>query len=296
MNYDMEEKGIVSRLSPTAEGPLPRRCTLQEAVVPKRCPLAVARCPLSAAEVVVPRQRGSGGRQPRSTIAGNNPFLLHEMNLYGRKFAHFTEEGKINPPRQCPACLQDCTKKETFKLHSEGIDADALSGEKLTSSLGGRSVPRTRGRVHPEEIDFRNESIKLSSTAPTELKDLPSRIPKEAARYHFFLYRHNHDGSYLESPVFIYSMPGYKCSIRDRMLYSSCKNNLLEMVENNLQIHIAKKMEIDNGDDLTAEYLYEEVHPRQHAHQQTFAKPHGPSGKKGGRRITRPPGHRDQDD
>ena len=55
-------------------------------------------------------------------------------------------------------------------------------------------------------------------------------------------------------------------------------------------------MEIDNGDDLSAEYLYEEVHPRQHAHQQTFAKPHGPSGKKGGRRITRPPGHRDQDD
>ena len=55
-------------------------------------------------------------------------------------------------------------------------------------------------------------------------------------------------------------------------------------------------MEIDNGDDLSAEYMYEEVHPRQHAHQQTFAKPHGPPGKKGGRRITRPPGHRDQDD
>ena len=31
---------------------------------------------LPAAEAVVPRQRGSGGRQPWSTIAGNNPFLL----------------------------------------------------------------------------------------------------------------------------------------------------------------------------------------------------------------------------
>ncbi|KAJ3612565.1 hypothetical protein NHX12_020836, partial [Muraenolepis orangiensis] len=119
------------------------------------------------------------------------------------------------------------------------------------------------------EIDFRNESIKLSSTAHTELQDLPHRIPREAA-------------------LFIYSMPGYKCSIRDRMLYSSCKNNLLEMVENNLQIHIAKKMEIDSGDELSADFMYEEVHPKQHAHQQAFARPQGPPGKKGGRRITRP--------
>ncbi|XP_062339006.1 twinfilin-1b [Osmerus eperlanus] len=146
------------------------------------------------------------------------------------------------------------------------------------------------------EIDFRNESIKLSSTAPTELKELPKRIPKDAARYHFFLYKHNHEGDYLESTVFIYSMPGYKCSIRERMLYSSCKNPLVDTVENNLRVHIAKKMEIDNGDDLTGDFLYEEVHPKQHAHKQAFAKPRGPPGKKGGRRITRAPGKGDADE
>ncbi|CAL8301700.1 unnamed protein product [Boreogadus saida] len=32
--------------------------------------------PLTAAEAVVPWQRGSGGRQPRSTIAGNNGLVL----------------------------------------------------------------------------------------------------------------------------------------------------------------------------------------------------------------------------
>lgn len=42
--------------------------------------------------------------------------------------------------------------------------------------------------------------------------------------------------------VFIYSMPGYKCSIKERMLYSSCKNPLVDMVENNLQIEIEKKV------------------------------------------------------
>ncbi|KAJ8007373.1 hypothetical protein DPEC_G00116840 [Dallia pectoralis] len=140
------------------------------------------------------------------------------------------------------------------------------------------------------EIDFRNESIKLSGSSPTELKDLPKRIPKDVARYHFFLYKHSHEGDYLESTVFIYSMPGYTCSIRERMLYSTCKNPLINTVECNLGIQIAKKLEIDNGEELTPEFLYEEVHPKQHAHRQAFAKPKGPAGKKGCRRITRPPG------
>ncbi|XP_058273679.1 twinfilin-1-like isoform X2 [Hemibagrus wyckioides] len=146
------------------------------------------------------------------------------------------------------------------------------------------------------EIDFPKECIKLSSTAPTELRDLPTRIPNDAARYHFFLYKHTHEGDYLESTVFIYSMPGYKCSIRERMLYSSCKNPLIDTVENKLQIDIAKKLEIDNGDDLTSDFMYEEVHPKQHAHKQAFAKPRGPTGKRGGRRITRAPGDAGDED
>ncbi|KAK5867097.1 hypothetical protein PBY51_011616 [Eleginops maclovinus] len=145
-------------------------------------------------------------------------------------------------------------------------------------------------------VDAEKELIRLSNTEPTELKDLPLRIPKESARYHFFLYKHSHEGDYLESTVFIYSMPGYNCSIRERMLYSSCKNPLVDMVENNLQIEIEKKLEIDNGDELTADFLYEEVHPKQHAHKQAFAKPKGPIGKRGVRRITRPPAEGEERD
>lgn len=146
------------------------------------------------------------------------------------------------------------------------------------------------------EIDFEKELIRLTNTDPTELKDLPKRIPKETARYHFFLYKHSHEGDYLESTVFIYSMPGYKCSIKERMLYSSCKNPLIDMVENNLQIEVEKKLEIENGEELTGDFLYEEVHPKQHAHKQAFAKPKGPAGKRGGRRITRQPGDGEEDD
>ncbi|MEJ1271322.1 twinfilin actin binding protein 1 [Cricetulus griseus] len=139
------------------------------------------------------------------------------------------------------------------------------------------------------EIDIKNEIIILANTTNTELKDLPKRIPKDSARYHFFLYKHSHEGDYLESIVFIYSMPGYTCSIRERMLYSSCKSPLLEIVERQLQMEVIRKIEIDNGDELTADFLYDEVHPKQHAHKQSFAKPKGPAGKRGIRRLIRGP-------
>ncbi|XP_015237832.1 PREDICTED: twinfilin-1 [Cyprinodon variegatus] len=146
------------------------------------------------------------------------------------------------------------------------------------------------------KIDMEKEIIYLCSTEPTDLKDLPKRVPKESPRYHFFLYKHSHEGDYLESTVFIYSMPGYKCSIRERMLYSSCKNNLVDMVENQLQLEIEKKLEIEDGNELTNDFLYGEVHPKQHAYKERFAKPKGPAGKRGGRRITRPPGEGEEED
>ncbi|KAM6438071.1 twinfilin-1 isoform 2-T2 [Liasis olivaceus] len=139
------------------------------------------------------------------------------------------------------------------------------------------------------QIDMNNEIIVLASTLPTELKDLPRRIPKDSARYHFFLYKHSHEGDYLESIVFIYSMPGYVCSIRERMLYSSCKSPLLEIAERQLWMQIIRKIEIDDGDEVTADFLYEEVHPKQHAHKQSFPKPKGPVGKRGIRRLIRGP-------
>ena len=45
------------------------------------------------------------------------------------------------------------------------------------------------------------------------------------------------------------------------------------------------QLEIDDGDELTEDFLYDEVHPKQHAHTQAFAKPCGPAGKRGHKRL-----------
>ena len=65
--------------------------------------------------------------------------------------------------------------------------------------------------------------------APPE--SLSGRVPADHGRYHLFRFKHSHEGDYLESVVFIYSMPGYACSIRERMLYSSCKAPVTDIIE-----------------------------------------------------------------
>uniref|UniRef100_A0A8C9FNJ6 Twinfilin actin binding protein 2 n=1 Tax=Pavo cristatus TaxID=9049 RepID=A0A8C9FNJ6_PAVCR len=49
------------------------------------------------------------------------------------------------------------------------------------------------------KLDLERETIDLVHTSPTEIADLPKRIPQDSARYHFFLYKHSHEGDYLES-------------------------------------------------------------------------------------------------
>lgn len=136
-------------------------------------------------------------------------------------------------------------------------------------------------------VDVEKETINLDHyDTKVNLKSLPSKVPEDHPRYHVFVFKHTHEGDYTESFVFVYSMPGYKCSIKERMLYSSCKNPLLSLIEQNLEMEIARKIEIDDAKELSEENIYDEVHPKKNAVRQAFAKPKGPAGR-GPKRMTR---------
>lgn len=61
------------------------------------------------------------------------------------------------------------------------------------------TLPASSHLLCEQEVDAQQELIRLCNTEPTEVKDLPMRIPKESPRYHFFLYKHSHEGDYLQS-------------------------------------------------------------------------------------------------
>ncbi|KAL6457893.1 hypothetical protein MHYP_G00331230 [Metynnis hypsauchen] len=207
-----------------------------------------------------------------SSSSGPAPLTAAEQELQRIKIT----EGRV---KQVKTEISVETKHQTLQGLAFPLQTEA---KRALQQLTERRINYIQLR-----LDTEKETIELVHTRPTETRDLPCRIPKDTPRYHFFLYKHTHEGDYLESVVFIYSMPGYLCSVKERMLYSSCKSRLLEEVERDYHIEVVKKLEIDSGEELTEEYLYEEVHPKQHAHKQAFAKPRGPAGKRGNKRLIR---------
>jgi len=136
-------------------------------------------------------------------------------------------------------------------------------------------------------IDISNETIRLEKKGAMSIEELPSLVPQDGARYHLFRFQHIYAEVPTTSTVFIYSMPGYSVSIKERMLYSSCKNAVVDIIEKYYKIQIAKKIEVESGTELTEDYLQGEIHPVAPTTRPKFSKPAPPS--KGRKRITKAP-------
>jgi twinfilin-like protein len=134
-------------------------------------------------------------------------------------------------------------------------------------------------------IDLEKEEIHITKADNIEIAQLSSCVPTDHARFHIYLFKHSYESDYLESFVFIYSMPGYSISVKERMMYSSCKAPFLDTITNGTNgIDIAKKLEIDDASELSEENLLEELHPKKILYKPQFAKPAPPT-KRGQRRI-----------
>ncbi|GAB1598875.1 twinfilin-1-like [Argonauta hians] len=136
-------------------------------------------------------------------------------------------------------------------------------------------------------IAIEQEKINLEHEANIGVNLLASQVPDNHARYHLFVFKHTHEGDYMESIIFIYSTPGYVIPVKERMLYSSCKSCFLGFLEQKIELEIVKKIEISEGSELTEDFLQDELHPKKNIARQAFAKPKGPSSR-GPRRMIRP--------
>ncbi|XP_067616643.1 twinfilin [Eurosta solidaginis] len=190
-------------------------------------------------------------------------------------------------------------EEELVELRKKEINTE-INTDTRHQTLGGVTCPMSDATVAAIKdilngtydylqfrIDLEEERIHVSKAAVVPLNELPRQVPTESARYHLYLFKHTYDGNYQESFVFIYSMPGYNCSVRERMLYSSCKAPFLDDL-NALGVNVMKKLEIDSGAELTEDFLHDELHPKKFVNSRpAFAKPKGPPNR-GPKRLTRP--------
>jgi len=196
------------------------------------------------------------------------------------------------------------SKEQDLKLVKKEEAELSSSTTKPTKTLPGVEFPLTTAamtalqdlkdgvlsylqlKIHSKEevIDL----VRRENHKEFDVSDLPSKVPTESPRYHLFLLPHNHEGLYYKSTVFVYSVVGSGCSVRERMLYSSCKNSLMMVLKDRVGISLDKKIESDDPSELTLDFLMDQLHPKQHENgdpKKSFEKPAGPSGKRGFRRL-----------
>ncbi|KAI1278816.1 Twinfilin-2 [Halotydeus destructor] len=137
-------------------------------------------------------------------------------------------------------------------------------------------------------IDSQQEVIHLEkkeSHKEFDIKDMASKVPGNSPRYHLILWPHTHNGLFHKSTIFVYSVPSSNCTVKEKMLYSTCKSALLMAIQDRVGIELAKKIECDDASELTVDFFLDELHPKEAGSKKQFEKPKGPAGKRGGKRL-----------
>eukprot|EP00053_Salpingoeca_punica_P011716 m.104426 g.104426 ORF g.104426 m.104426 type:complete len:359 (+) comp15756_c0_seq2:38-1114(+) len=134
------------------------------------------------------------------------------------------------------------------------------------------------------KLNLQTEVIESAIAETTDAHSIAAKIPNNSARYSVFNFKHNHEGDNMNSIVFVYSCPGYQIPVKERMLYSSCKGPLIDLLTSS-GVVLAKNIEISDGAEFTHDWLYEQIHPAKTVFKAKFDRPKKPG--KGGRRIVR---------
>jgi twinfilin-like protein len=239
----------------------------------------------AATKATLRNEFGSG--QIKDELFGTVP---HDVNLAGYK-RHVVSEHAPKPLTFAEEELEMIKKNE---VHVEiSVDSKHQTVQGVTFPLTKSALEQLKnlksGRVNYVQLslDLKEEIVNLELSEDIDANQLRSKIPHDHARYHFFVFKHTHEGDQLNSCVFLYTMPGYNCSIKERMLYSTCKGPLLDQVEKDIGLEIVRKLEIDDAKEVSSEFLYNEVHPMKNIAKKQFDKPRGPAGR-GPKRMTKP--------
>ncbi|KAG2215986.1 hypothetical protein INT46_007046 [Mucor plumbeus] len=216
-------------------------------------------------------------------------------SIYGTEKSEFTWDGykKHLAHKNAEAPL---TRREQELVEIKAAEAATVSDYQGTATrksyAPGVAFPLTEKAIEAlselkktEERSFNfvslhldNEKIDLDNATQVSINELSKTISEDAPRFTFYIYQHGSN----ESLVFIYTCPS-SSKIRERMLYSSSKANVITAAENEASIQIIKKFETSDLSDLTGEYFDEELEQKQQNNNSNASS--SPSGSMVGDRI-----------
>uniref|UniRef100_A0A0X3PJQ9 Twinfilin-2-A n=1 Tax=Schistocephalus solidus TaxID=70667 RepID=A0A0X3PJQ9_SCHSO len=137
------------------------------------------------------------------------------------------------------------------------------------------------------QIDLPKECINVSQSCeklkPEAIADL---APANSGSYHLYRFEHTHEGKQLSTLFFIHAIAGYQSSIKERMMYSSCKGALINQLTGQFDLQIEHKLEVEDFKELSTKTFMETAHPVQTDSNVVLQRPKGPGGRGPRRLIT----------
>ncbi|TPX45563.1 hypothetical protein SeMB42_g00655 [Synchytrium endobioticum] len=145
------------------------------------------------------------------------------------------------------------------------------------------------GDINVLQLRIDGESIDVDDAKICAAGDVAANIPHTNPR--FVLYRHTNSPNKLDATLFIYVCPT-SSKVKERMLYSSAKANVIQTIEQALGNLITKKVEIDDPNDIHPSWIEDHLFPDQsstHSDSPTLSggKPNFSKPKPAGRGPTR---------
>ncbi|KAL5110317.1 Twinfilin-1 [Taenia crassiceps] len=184
-------------------------------------------------------------------------------------------------------------KQETMAHHTvhasmnDGYSSMGGVAFALTSSSEKSVNKFASGKVNylQFQIDIPEERIFVAvSKRDLKPEEVGALTPPNTGSYHLYRFCYEFDGSQHNPTVFVHTILGYQSTIKERMLYSSCKGNLIDCLSHHYGIDIQRKLEIEDFKEFTTAFLLDTFHPKEVATPLSFSRPKGPAGR-GPRRL-----------
>ncbi|CAO3608816.1 unnamed protein product [Cunninghamella echinulata] len=154
--------------------------------------------------------------------------------------------------------ITDYQGTTTRKTYAPGV-AFPLTTSTI-EALRVLNQPKTDRSHNFVSLYLNNETIDLDEALQVEVNQLKTKIKGNTPRFIFYLFEHQHRGENKEAIVFIYTCPSTS-KIREKMLYSTSKANVIAGASSEADITVLKKFETSDPSDVTEDYLLEDLYP-----------------------------------
>ncbi|KAI9803273.1 MAG: hypothetical protein M1825_002064 [Sarcosagium campestre] len=182
------------------------------------------------------------------------------------------------------------TEEEQTNVEIRAAEAEASQGTSARQGLvvGNRvkipitddslealkQLPTSKTNLVQLKVNTATEETELVSTSSTSANELQNVISPTEPRFTFFRYDHSHE-SQQEAPILFISTCPSGSQIKERMIFASARNFMIQIAQSAAGLTIARKLEAGDPAEIVEATVHLGFHPKQEE-KKAFSRPKRP--------------------